>query len=269
MVWFAEWVVEGYSVRQLVRISRRGIWKIKQIINYWIHQPTPALKVNLSKIKYLIFDGTYFRHENCFILLLDGLTGKAVDYLYGVRENFVSAYKIFERNKEQGLNPLGITIDGNIEVIRALKQIWPNLIIQRCLAHIQRQGLSWLRKYPKSEAAKELRKIYLTIFYITNYETRDKFIDNVKQWEKKYGEIVKSMPSKDRVCGDLQRARSMIIHAQPNMFHFLDNSKIASTTNMLEGYFSHIKIRYQQHRGLSKIIRPKYLFWYIYLKNKS
>lgn len=269
MVWFAEWVVEGYSVRQLVRISRRGIWKIKQIINYWIHQPVPALTVDLSKIKYLIFDGTYFRHENCFILLLDSLTGKAVDYLYGVRESFTSACKIFGRNKEQGLNPIAVTVDGNNEVIRALKQVWPDITIQRCLAHIQRQGLSWLRKYPKSEAAKKLRKIYLIIFHITNYETRDEFLNIVEQWEKKYGETVKSLPAKDKVCGDLQRARSLILHALPNMFYYLDNPKISPTTNMLEGYFSHIKIRYQQHRGLSKNIRPKYLFWYIYLKNKS
>lgn len=261
--------MEGYSVRQLVRISRRGIWKIKQIINYWLNQPVPDLKVNFSEIKYLVFDGTYFKHENCFLLILNSLKGTAIDYLYGVRENYASAYELFKRNKTKGVEPIAITIDGNTEVIRALKQVWPDITIQRCLAHIQRQGLSWLRRYPKSEAAKDLRKIYLIIFLITDYNSRNKFIHVFKEWEKQYGEFVKSLPSKDKVFGDLQRARSLIINALPNMFHYLDDSKIAPTTNLIEGYFSTVKGRYKQHRGLSKTIRPKYLFWYIYLKNKS
>lgn len=256
-------------MRQLVRISRRGIWKIKQIINYWLNKKVPALSVDFTKLKYLIFDGTYFQHQNCFLLLLDALTGLAADYRYRVRENYANACEIFNNAKIQGSKPIAITVDGNTSVTRALKKVWPDIIIQRCLAHIQRQGLSWIRRFPKSEPAKELRKVYLTIFYIKDYESRDRFIHSFQQWEKQYGSLVKSLPAKDKVCSDLQRARSLIIHAQSNMFHFLDNSNIPSTTNMLEGYFSNIKGRYKQHRGLSKTNRPKYLFWYIFLKNKT
>lgn len=268
-VWFSEWVIEGYSVRQLIRISRRGIWKIKQIINYWLNQEVPDLAVNFAKLKYLIFDGTYFNRKNCFLLLLDGLSGKAVDYRYRIRENYAIAHEIFQGIRDGGGNPIAITTDGNTSVIRALKTVWPDITIQRCLAHIQRQGLSWLRRYPKLEASKELRKIYLLIFRIEDYRRRDEFLNVFLGWERRYGQFVKSLPAKDKVYSDLQRARSLLLNAGPDMFHYLDDQKITPTTNLIEGYFSTLKGKYKQHHGLSKINRPKYLSWYIYLKNKS
>lgn len=253
----------------MIRISRRGIWKIKQVLNYWLNQEVPNLTVNFTKLKYLIFDGTYFNRKNCFLLLLDGLSGKAVDYRYRVRENYAIAYEIFQGIRDCGCNPIAITTDGNTSVIRALKTVWPNITIQRCLAHIQRQGLSWLRRYPKLEASKELRKIYLLIFGIENYRHRDEFLKIFLKWERRYGQFVKSLPSKDKVYSDLQRARSLLLNAGPDMFHYLDDPKITPTTNLIEGYFSALKGKYKQHHGLSKINRPKYLSWYIYLKNKS
>jgi len=201
--------------------------------------------------------------------LLDGLNGKAVDYRYRIKENYATAHEIFQNAKDGGASPIAITVDGNTSVIRALKTVWPNITIQRCLAHIQRQGLSWLRRYPKSEAAKELRKVYLVIFGIENYRQRDEFLNAILVWEKRYGQFVKSLPSKNKVFGDLQRARSLLLNAWPDMFHYLDDRKIAPTTNLIEGYFSTVKGKYKQHHGLSKTTRPKYLSWYIYLKNKS
>jgi len=253
----------------LVKISHRGIWKIKQIINYWLNQNVPELKVDFDQVKYLVFDGTYFNSENCLLLLLDDESGKAVDYRYRTKENYANACEVFQRAKDGGANPIAITVDGNTSVIRALKAVWPNTIIQRCLVHIQRQGLSWLRQYPKTEAAKKLRKIYLFIFRIENYQLRNEFLSRLVQWEKQYGQFVELLPSKDKVFGDLQRARSLLLNAWPDMFHYLNDPKIPPTTNRIEGYFSGVKEKYEQHHGLSKINLPKYLSWFVYLKNKQ
>lgn len=217
----------------------------------------------------MIFDGTYFKHENCLLLLLDGQSGKAINCRYQERENYATAYEMFQEAKKMGVNPVAITIDGNTSVIRAIKNVWPNMIIQRCLAHIQRQGLSWLRRYPKLEASKELRKVYLTIFRIENSFQRNTFFNDLLKWEKQYGQQVISLPSSDKVYGDLQRARSLLLNAWSDMFHYLNDRNIAPTTNLIEGYFSIVKGRYKQHHGLSKMNRQKYLKWYIYLKNNS
>lgn len=222
---------------------------------------------DLSVIKYLQFDGTYFKHENCLMVLMDNATSKVIAHKYHYRENYESAYQIFKEMNDDALNPEVITIDGNTSVIRALRAVWPDIIIQRCITHIQRQGLSWLRRYPKTKASKDLRRILLSITEVKDRERRDIFITAFENWEKQYGQFVQSLPSTHKVYGDLQRTRSLVLHALPNMFHYLDNKCIAATTNKLEGYFSRLKELYRKHRGLSKKHRKNYFAWYINLKN--
>lgn len=260
-------MVEGYSLRQLVNISKYGIKKIKQIKQYWLNQKPAGINWNFSRIKYLLFDGTYFKHENCLMILMNNQDNTVINSEYRIRENFETAYHIFAELKDKGLEPEAITIDGNTTVIRALYTVWPNIKAQRCLAHIQRQGLSWLRRFPKSEAAKRLRWLLLGITEIRTEKDKNLFIERFNGWESAYGKLVQSLSSKDKVFSDLKRTRSLIIHAIPDMFYFLNDCQIAATTNMVEGYFSGLKNKYRQHRGLDKKNRENYFNWYIYFKN--
>jgi hypothetical protein len=264
---FALWITKGYSVRQLIDIGSHGVWKLNQIKKYWLERTPDRSAFDNSLVRYLQFDGTYFKHENCLMVLMDNVTSKVIAYKYHNRENYESAYRMFKEMMDSGLQPAAITIDGNPSVIRALKTVWPDIIIQRCITHIQRQGLSWLRRYPKLQASKDLRAILLTITDIRDEKGRKVFIKDFGHWEKRYGRLVLALPSKDKVYGDLQRTRSLILHALPNMFHYLDDQCIAATTNKLEGCFSRLKEIYRKHRGLSKKHRQNYFAWYINLKN--
>ncbi|MCK4553939.1 transposase [Candidatus Parcubacteria bacterium] len=201
------------------------------------------------------------------MIVIDNLSNQTVASRYCVRENYVTAYSIFKELLDKQADPIAITTDGNTSVIRAIKRIWPNTITQRCLVHIQRQGLSWLRRYPKSQAARDLRLLLLTVTNIKDHKQKQIFISDFNNWEKRYRKFVLSLPSSDKVYGDLQRTRSLIVHALPNMFHYLEDSNIAPTTNKIEGYFSRLKELYRRHRGLSKKHREKYFQWYIYFKN--
>ena len=201
------------------------------------------------------------------MVLMDHGTGQVIAHTYRHRENYESAHQMFKEMMDRGLQPKAITIDGNTSVIRALKDVWPDIIVQRCIAHIQRQGLSWLRRYPKQGASKDLRKILFTLTDVKDEREKQAFIKDVRCWEKHYGSFVLSLPSRDKVYGDLQRTRSLILHALPDMFHYLEDGCIASTTNKLEGYFSRLKEIYRKHRGLSKRHRQSYFAWYINLKN--
>jgi hypothetical protein len=60
----------------------------------------------------------------------------------------------------------------------------------------------------------------------------------------------------------------MVIKAIPNLFHYIDNPKIARSTNALVGYFSRVKEHYRLHRGLSKRNKINYFNWYFFLKPK-
>ena len=192
-----------------------------------------------------------------------------IAYRYIDKESYYSVHPWFLYLKKQGLSPHSMTMDGHLKVIEAIKEIWPKTIIQRCLYHIQRQGLQWLRTYPKTEAGKELRNLLLTLCSIRSIKERNTFIQTYKDWLFKYKSFVKTLPRTSVAFIDLKRAMGLITNAIPNMFHYLCHSKIPATTNSLEGFYSRLKSDYQRHRGLSKKNRIQYLKWYCYFKNSN
>ena len=187
------------------------------------------------------------------VALMDGETKKVIAGRYGVSENSERQLRSFFMPLiKRGLNPVSFTVDGSPQAMKVIRELWPGIIIQRCLVHIQRQGLVWCRNYPKTTTARRLRDIFLHVTKIKTKEQRDQFLEKVIEWEQKYGRDVMIRPEKGWVFSDLKRARSMLIKALPYMFGFLDDQRIPFSTNGLESYFSRLKRHYRQHRGLRR-----------------
>jgi transposase-like protein len=164
-----------------------------------------------------------------------------------------------------GLSPKSVTVDGNPQQIKYLREVWPTVTLQRCIVHVQRQGLSWCRRNPKRTDVKHLRKIFLRICSVkTSIEARE-LIADVEAWEYRFGPAIEQSSDRGWVFGDLLRARSMLLNALPDLFHYVKNSHIPSSTNTLESYFSRLKEHYRHHRGLAVRHRDAYFKWYFYL----
>ena len=267
MVWFRLWIVEGYSVRQLSLQSGHSERKLRCLIHSFLDGPPPASALKPRAARYLLFDGTFLHRPDSIAVLMDGQTHTVVRGQFGVRENSrLELRSFFEPMMDEGLHPVSLTVDGNRQVIKVLKSLWPDVIIQRCLVHIQRQGLSWCRISPKTLYARQLRDIFSQVTRITTVSERDAFIDFIQAWDARHGVEIKARKETGRVFSDIKRARSMLLHALPDMFHHLDDPYIPTTTNGLEGYFSRLKSHYRQHRGLSPQKRPNYFAWYFHFK---
>lgn len=216
-----------------------------------------------------MFDGTFLKRPDSIIILMNAKDHSVVASSYPVRENSLSQLKAFlVRLKERGLSLKSVTIDGNPHAIKAFRELWPGITIQRCLVHIQRQGLMWCRAKPGMELAKQLRELFLQTTYIGTHREKRIFIRDLIKWEKKYGDTVNSFPSDHKILSDLKRARSMILKALPDMFYYLNEKNIPFSTNGLEGYFSRVKWGYRNHRGLAEHKRVNYFKWYTFLKEK-
>jgi len=222
---------------------------------------------DFSKYKYLIYDGTYFHKTGCFISLMDAISQKTISHIYTKKEGYRCVYPWFSSLKELGLNPLYITMDGERSVIRAINKLWPQTHIQRCLYHIQREGMRWLRTYPKTQAGKDLRCLLKTLCQINSVEGRDEFIASYVQWLDKYKNFVLSLPREQVAFKDLKKTKALIYNALPDMFYYLDDPKIPKTTNTLESFYSRLKADYRKHRGLTEQHKISYLSWYCYFKN--
>lgn len=265
--WFKKWIVEGYSIRQLQSSCVHRARKLRYIIDRALSYTPKHTQRSYAKHKHLIFDGTFLFKRKCIVALMDANSNAVLNGKYGISESLQKdLFSFFYPLKLNNLNPLSITVDGNPHVIRFLVQLWPEVIIQRCIVHIQRQGLMWCRQNPKRLDAKKLRELFLQLTKITTHEERDDFLSKFYQWEKRYGSRLLNLPERGWVLSDLIRARSMILKALPNMFHFIDNPSIPKSTNLIEGYFARLKDHYRHHRGLAQHKRKAYFDWYFILK---
>ena len=238
-------------------------------INLNLLNPPKYLHEDYSSFKYLIFDGTFLNRTESIVTLMNTEDQQIIAGAYGVRETSNSElYDFFINLKHRGLNPLSLTVDGLKAVGVVIKAIWPDVTIQRCLVHIQRQGLQWCRVNPKRSDAKYLRKIFLMVANIRDSKDRNIFLGELRNWEEKYGLHIGKAKETGWVFSDIKRARSMLLKAIPYMFHYLNDPRIPKTTNSLEGYFSRLKSKYRNHRGLSKLKRYNYFQWFFDLKRK-
>ena len=108
------------------------------------------------------------------------IIGKAVYTAYGVTIDGKRDILGFYLNESEGSRQWGLIledikrrgvedvfffcIDGLAGFKKVIEEVYPFSIIQRCIVHIQRQGLMWCRRNPKRPDAKSLRRLFLTQF---------------------------------------------------------------------------------------------------------
>jgi len=237
---------------------------IRRMIAHWLLHPPRNIEVPSTPC-YLLFDGTSLEQRQGIFAVMDA---NNFSVLYGVPDISESPSDLLPfcaSLSQRGLYPKSATVDGNPHLIKILRFLWPQVIIQRCLVHIQRQGLSWCRINPKRTDARNLRKLFLQVMSINTEADRDRFLAQVNEWEQEYGYRIAISPETGWIFSDLKRARSMLLSALPDMFHYLYDSNIPKSTNALEGYFARLKRKYYQHRGLVKQHRNAYFKWYLQL----
>lgn len=266
--WFKQWIEEGYSVRELSKIHGVSQSTIRRVLRYWLEQTPPKNRIDYSTIKSLIFDGTFLHRPKGIYTAMNAENHNIVEAAYDMREGGRELLMFYSHLAEAGLILGSATTDGNPQQIKYLREVWPEAVLQRCIVHVQRQGLSWCRRYPKRIEARKLRGLFLKLTTIKTKAEALKYVKSVNAWERRYGYAIRSSTNRGRVFSDLMRARSMLLKALPNLFNYIDNPKISPTTNALEGYYSRLKEHYRQHHGLSKENRKTYFKWYFFLKPK-
>jgi transposase-like protein len=215
----------------------------------------------------MIYDATYFHKDGCLLNLMNAEDQMIIAHLYVKKEGFKDAYTWFVSLKHMGLNPEFITTDGERSIMRAMYLAWPEVKLQRCLYHLQHEGMRWLRTYPKTEAGKALRNILSNLSRVKTLKEQDAFIHSYHAWIEKYKEFVLSLPYTTVAFKDLRRTMVLITNALPDMFYYLNDKCVHSTTNALEGFHSRLKADYRRHRGLTKEHRIQYIHWYCYFNN--
>lgn len=263
-------------MKQLACQKKLSVSTVRRIIHYWLSRPPAQARRPLDQAtKYLILDGTFLDRRTGIYAIMNAETFRLLKGYYNVQEGSRDLPRIYAELSNEGLKPSVATVDGNPQQIKYLRAVWgPHVTIQRCMVHVVRQGLQWLRRNPKRMDARELKEIFLELQTVTTSTGRDQFLEHFRLWEERYGNGIEAEIARRRhkgssgwVFSDLVRARSMLLNALPNLFHYIDNAMVAFSTNALEGYFGFMKERYRRHRGMSEQHRKAYFLWFFHLYN--
>ena len=226
----------------------------------------------MRKDIHLQIDATYFE-QFCMLCYQDFDLGYTQLIRFTNGEHYEEIKEDLDNLIKLGLHIESITTDGHKSILKAIKRSMPDVVVQRCLVHIQRMCLLWLTRFPKNQAGIELRRLVLQLVDVKTQNDRLYWTSALNEWflihrsylqEKTINEESKRYWYTHKL---LRRSYFTIKRALPNMFHFLNNPKIPHTTNSIEGFFSHLKNHLDLHRGLTAKHRINFIKWYVFLSN--
>lgn len=164
-------------------------------------------------------------------------------------------------------SPVGAVSDGKPGVTAIIKSIFHLENCQRCLVHVVRDLKRYLPLHSPIEATQHLRAVALTLVTIRSKQEQDAYLITLNQWYREYGSLLttKSYPIPGSgvkrkwwyTHGNLRRAWRLMTKDPGSLFLFLENNRIPSTNNSLEGINRHLKRR----AGMSKGKQLALMMW--------
>lgn len=272
-VWFRKWVIERQTFKTLSRDSCLSIDTLQRLFYFYLDQ-SPIVKIIKRERVNLRLDATYFK-KFCLVCYQDHKDGYTQLIRFSDGEHYDEIREDISNLIKLGVQIESVTVDGHKSILKALKDEVPDVIVQRCLVHIQRMCLIWLTRYPKHISGVELRRLVLLLLKIKTENDRLYWTIQIKAWYERHKEYL-SEKTYNQQTGRywykhklLRRSYFTINRALPNMFHYLNNPNIPHTTNGIEGFFSHLKNHLDLHRGLTLEHRINFIKWYVYLSNNK
>lgn len=269
--WFKKWVLEKQTFTTLSRDTGYSKRKLQHIFYQYLGKP-PVFRIQNKQSLNLLIDGTYFNGDACLVLYYDSVLKYGLFHRWTNQEYFTEIREDLRNLKQLDIHLQSVTCDGKKAIINAVRKVYPEAIIQRCVVHIQRMARLWLTRKPKSVAAKELRYIIGLVHHITNVTEQMMWTIAFDKWYQRHKEFIE-LKVKNKATNrwwykhrQLRRSAVMIKLALADMFHYITNKNIPKSTNGIDSYFGHLKLNLNVHRGLTYEHRRNFVLWYLHLK---
>ena len=118
-----------------MQMSERSI---SRLFKRYLSQ-APAISVKSKSHIHLIIDGTYLPNGLCLILYYDHDIPYVQLYRNSSSEKLREITQDLRALKSLGIELYSVTFDGHHSILKAVKKVYPDAIIQRCLVHVKRQ----------------------------------------------------------------------------------------------------------------------------------
>ena len=183
-IWFRKWILERQTFKTLSRDSGLSIDTLQRIF-YAFLERSPTVKILKRSNIHLRLDATYFE-QFCMLCYQDHDDGYTQLIRFSNGEHFGEIKEDLDNLIKLGVHIESITTDGHKSILKAIKKSLPDVIVQRCLVHIQRMCLLWLTRFPKHDAGMELRRLVLLLLQIKTENDRIYWAKELEQWYQRH-----------------------------------------------------------------------------------
>ena len=225
--------------------------RLHDIKREWVHPP-------LSGSGFLHLDTTYWGRSFGVLLALDHATGRPL-YIAFVKSETTKDYEdAVQSVKERGYTIDGIIIDGKQSLFKSFAE-YP---IQMCQFHMKQITKRYLTKNPKLLAARALNAL---VDKLTRSE-ESVFKAELAAWKDEWHDMIdrRSIYKDGSTHYTHQRLRSAM-HSldfyMPYLFTYQreDCKGMPNTNNKIEGTFTDLKKNLNNHSGLTKENRKRFI----------
>ncbi|QBQ63174.1 transposase [Actinobacillus indolicus] len=241
---------------------------VRTIQRYIDKAPKTPLKPPLNRYLNIIIDTTFFGRYFGVLVLMDSNSNNVISH-YFVRTEKDIYYKLaLNRLREKGYIIQSIICDGR----RGLMKDLFNTPVQMCQFHMVAIVMRKLRRKYQSQAGKELKIIVKTL----TSSSKNEFYRRLHSWFIKHQTFLKERSDKANEKGYFPYKHRNVRSAYASLKRYMDyiftyekcsELNIEKTTNRLEGLFSELKRKLNNHNGLTK--KRKMLFIQDFLNKKS
>ena len=251
-IW-SDFVFERRTVNQLARDHNKSVnWVRKQLEGYKLPR-----KDVLPHKTVVVADATFFKRLYGVLVLRADKTKKNIFWRIIDSERIEAYARARKKIENQGFEISALVSDGRPGV----RGVFGDVPCQMCHFHQRQIIIRHLTTKPKLQAGIELKKIAETL----SKTTEEKFAEMLDLWHKKWQLFLKEMtynPETKRKFYTHRRIRSAHYSLRKNLPYLFTYQKypelnIPTTTNSLEGCFSHLKELIKIHRGLSCKLKRK------------
>lgn len=270
---FKKWVLGKRSLGELSRECGYSERQLRRWFDEYLDKP-PKWTIRRNEGISVLIDDTWFG-DRCLVVYRDQTNTSTLYYRFSDREDRFEISKDLETFKALGLKIYSFTTDGSDDIIRAIEWVYPFVIRQRCLVHIERDCLTWLTKHPRTSAGITLRRLACQISDIKTNNDKIFWIRQLERWHEEYEDFIQEKSVNVETGeltythGKVRQSYILLKKALPNMFKYIDHPHVPTNTNGIESFFGHLKDNLRIHRGLSPTHHENFIKWYLFFSNEK
>jgi predicted RNA-binding Zn-ribbon protein involved in translation (DUF1610 family) len=274
---FRQYILWGHAYEQIADLSGYSIQYLSRCFNTFLLQDPPDLPLlDQSKTEetFLILDGLWLKRG--FVLMAYRQSKNLTILHISVvgREAATKIVKDLRHLLDLGYRFTGIVSDGGTGIVKAVRDVFFNAPHQICLAHLHRDVINAIGKYPKSERVRNLKHLADHVWLIESKEALRWWRNQVNDWAVSHNAFLKERKyNLDYnwwfIHKGVRRAVSILQSLPDTSFKFLDYPLMPKTTNEIEAQFGHLGKRWLAHRGLKTEKWEFFMKWFVYFYNQD